>query len=112
VESLAASLSALGIPVQAAGSGDQAVAVARQQPVDVCILDLMMTPKNGVETCRALREIDPGIEVIAITGSTDPELVRDISREGVFGVMRKPFEVHDLLGAIVRARSSSLRKRS
>jgi CheY-like chemotaxis protein len=110
--SLAAALTAVGIEVQAVSDGQSAIAFAQQNTVDVCILDLMMTPTDGVETCQALRAIDRDIDIIAITGSSDPELVRRISRQGVSVCLRKPFEVRDLLGAIVRARSASLRKKS
>jgi DNA-binding NtrC family response regulator len=109
--SLAASLAVTGLSVEAVRDCESAVAFARQHPVDVCVIDLMMAPRDGVETCQALREIDGDIEIIAITGSSDPELVRRVSRQNIFGVLRKPFEVRDLLGAIVRARSSSLRKK-
>jgi two-component system, NtrC family, response regulator HydG len=109
---LAASLTAAGHEVQAFSDGASAVNFVRHNAVDVCVLDLMMTPSDGVEICQQLRAIDRDVDIIAITGSSDPELVRRISRQGVATCLRKPFEIRDLLGALVKTRSSSLRKRS
>jgi DNA-binding response OmpR family regulator len=39
-------------------AGDAALAYARQSPVDLAILDLMLPGMNGLDVCRALRR-DP-----------------------------------------------------
>jgi len=62
--------------------------------------------------CRALQKLDREIDIIGITGSSDPNLLRSITREGVPVCLRKPFDVRDLLFALVKARSASLRMRS
>jgi two-component system phosphate regulon response regulator PhoB len=53
-----------------AAAGDEALAVARRNPPDLAVLDLMMPGLNGVEVCRALRA-DPATaatRVIILTG--------------------------------------------
>ncbi|HEV8245492.1 MAG TPA: response regulator, partial [Polyangiaceae bacterium] len=105
--SLSAALRSVGMLVEAAADGPSALAYAGQNRVDVCILDLVMSAPDGVETCQALRSIDRDMDIIAITGSSDPELVRRITRHGVAACLRKPFEINDLLSAIVKARGAS-----
>src|SRR5262249_41504342 len=95
--SLSASLTALRETVHAVADRDAAVAFAQQHPVDVCVLDLVMSPADGVETCMALRSVDPEMDIVAITGSADPELVRRITKQGIAACLRKPFQVKDLL---------------
>ncbi|HEY3494104.1 MAG TPA: response regulator [Polyangiaceae bacterium] len=112
LESLAASLRSLGIVVETALDGQQALEYARQNGVDACVLDLMLPAPGGIEICRDLRKLDREMDIIGITGSSDPALLRSITREGVPVCLRKPFEVRDLLFALVKARSDATRLRS
>lgn len=112
LQSLAASLRALGLVVETALDGDQALEYARQNGVDACVLDLMLPPPGGIEVCRGLRQLDREMDIIGITGSSDPALLRGITREGVPICLRKPFDVRDLLFALVKARSDATRLRS
>jgi DNA-binding NtrC family response regulator len=104
--SLAASLRLLGMQVETAFDGPSALAAAERAGVDACILDLMLPPAGGVELCRQLRKRDPQMDIIGITGGSDPNLLRGIAREGVTTCLRKPFDVNSLLAALVKARSS------
>ncbi len=110
--SLAASLRSLGMIVEATTNGQSAVAFAENNAVDVCILDLVMSSPDGVETCHELKRIDRDMDIIAITGSSDPEIVRRITRQGVAVCLRKPFEIKDLLTAIVKTRSASIARKT
>jgi DNA-binding response OmpR family regulator len=112
LHSLAASLRALGFVVETAADGDQALAITKRSGVDACVLDLMLPPPGGIEVCRALQRADRDMDIIGITGSTDPNLLRSITREGVPVCLRKPFDVHDLLFALVKTRSDGTRMRS
>ncbi len=104
--SLAANLRALGMFVETAFDGDSALAAAERHGVDACILDLMLPPAGGIELCRQLRRQDPQMDIIGITGASDPNLLRSIAREGVTTCLRKPFDVTSLLTALVKARSN------
>jgi DNA-binding NtrC family response regulator len=108
LHSLAASMRAVGFNVEAAPDGQSAIKFAQTNAVDVCVLDLMMSPTDGVTTCEALRAIDAGMDVIAITGAANSEMVRRIMRQGVSTCLRKPFDVRDLLGALVKVRGSNV----
>jgi two-component system response regulator HydG len=104
---LAESLRARGMAVETAADGPSAVATAeRLGGVDACILDLMLPPAGGVEVCRQLRQLDGTMDIIGITGSTDPNLVRGLAREGVSVCLKKPFDMSSLLFALVKARSN------
>jgi two-component system, NtrC family, response regulator HydG len=106
VSSLAAALRSVGMRVEAFEDGQSAVDFARTNGVDVCVLDLVMQPLDGLQTCEALQSLDPRMDIIAITGFATHEQVRGIARRGVATCLRKPFEVRDLLSAIARVRAA------
>ena len=105
--SLASSLRAVGMRVETCADGRSAVEYARAHGVDVCVLDLVMQPLDGIETCEALQALDARMDIIAITGLANAEQVKSISRRGVATCLRKPFEVRDLLTAIARVRAAA-----
>ncbi len=111
VSSLAAALRAVGMQVEACEDGHSAVEFARKNGVDVCVLDLVMEPLDGLQTCEALQALDARMDIIAITGLASNEQVRGIARRGVATCLRKPFEVRDLLTAIARVRGATTAKR-
>jgi two-component system response regulator HydG len=106
VSSLAAALRSVGMRVEACEDGKSAIDFASHNGVDVCILDLVMQPIDGLETCEALQRLDAHMDIIAITGLASNEQVRGITRRGVTTCLRKPFEVRDLLTAIARVRAA------
>lgn len=71
IQILHAAVSALG-PVQFARSGEQALKLARANPPDVVLLDVVMPDLDGFAVTRALRA-DPataGVMVVLVSGSS------------------------------------------
>ena len=54
-------------PFEAAG-GTEALARVREQGVDAVLLDLKLGDEDGLQVLRTLREEDPGLPVIMVTG--------------------------------------------
>lgn len=83
-----------GLQVIAAGSGEQALELARSERPDAILLDAMMPGMDGPATLERLKA-DPdtaAIPVVFLTGS-----VQDVERErflglGALGLMPKPFD--------------------
>jgi DNA-binding NtrC family response regulator len=107
VASLADALRSVGMRVETRGDGPSAVEFARGNVVDVCVLDLVMQPLSGLETCEQLQAVNDRMDIIAITGLASNEQVRGIARRGVATCLRKPFDVHELLTAIARVRAAT-----
>jgi len=89
-----------GYNVRAAGSGAQALGVAREQAIDAAILDVHMPVMNGFELCRALREHAASagrpIAIWMITGARTAEVERLAMEAGALAVLKKPFDEIDL----------------
>jgi len=107
VSSLADALRSVGMRVETREDGASAVEFARRNLVDVCVLDLVMQPLDGIETCEQLQEVNDRMDIIAITGMASNEQVRGIARRGVATCLRKPFDVRELLKAIARVRAAT-----
>jgi two-component system, NtrC family, response regulator HydG len=107
VSSLADALRTVGMRVETREDGASAVEFARSNIVDVCVLDLVMQPLSGLETCEQLQAVNDRMDIIAITGLASNEQVRGIARRGVATCLRKPFDLRELLTAIARVRAAT-----
>jgi len=91
-----------GWTAHVAASGDDALAYARQSPVDVAILDVMLPGLSGLEVCRALRadKATAAIPIIMVTARAD-EADRIVGLEiGADDYVSKPFSPPELVARI------------
>ena len=54
--------------VDTAEDGPSSLALVEQQAYDVVILDYRMPGMNGAELCRRIRELQPGVRGVFLTG--------------------------------------------
>jgi DNA-binding response OmpR family regulator len=94
-----------------ATSGDEALAHARKQPVDVAILDVMLPGISGLEVCRLLRadRATATLPIIMVTARAE-ETDRIMGLEiGADDYISKPFSPNELV-ARVRALVRRMRR--
>ncbi|HMQ14859.1 MAG TPA: response regulator [Phycisphaerae bacterium] len=104
-------LARAGASVTPARDGREAVDAATTQRFDLVLSDIKMPHHNGYEVFAAVRQASPLCPVILITGfGYDPNhsIVR-ASREGLAGVLFKPFKVDQLLEEVRQALSGARR---
>ena len=85
-----------------AASGDEALAHARRQPVDVAILDVMLPGISGLEVCRLLRadRATATLPIIMVTARAE-ETDRIMGLEiGADDYISKPFSPNELIARI------------
>ena len=77
-----------------AGSGREAVELARRERPDVILLDVMMPGMDGLATLTELRESEDtrGIPVIFLTAKAQRHEVERFRLLGASGVLTKPFD--------------------
>lgn len=68
-------------------------------------LDVRMPGMNGVETCRAIREIDPRIIIIMISAYAVEKEVEEAQRLGALDFLSKPFDVKRIFSIVESVRS-------
>jgi DNA-binding response OmpR family regulator len=65
------------------------------------VTDLMMPEKEGVEVIMELRQKEPHIAILAVSGVAGNDLYLHVARElGADAVLRKPFEFDALIEAV------------
>ena len=83
-----------------AGSGEEAVAMARMHRPDVVLMDLRMPGGDGVQATSGILAIAPGTRVVVLTTyETDADIVRAVEA-GAAGYLLKDTARHDLVAAI------------
>lgn len=96
-------LQADGFEVLTAEDGFAGLELARAGDFDLVIVDLFMPRLGGLDTIRQLRERQPSLPIIAMSGSTprratDPaDLLESAAQLGEVIKMPKPFRANDLL---------------
>jgi len=101
-----------GLRVRTAPGGAEALALARREPVDLVLLDLVMPGMGGVATLRELHRLDPDLPVVVVTAYPDSELMAEALRYPPVTLLPKPVEKADLLRTVQRVLSGSRVKRS
>lgn len=82
----------LGYTVTTAASGEAAIALLRDCPVDVVILDMIMDPgMDGLDTYRRIIKMYPGQKAVITSGYTETDRVKETQRLGAGQYLRKPY---------------------
>jgi len=94
-------LSSAGLQVIKARDGKQAVACCEDmQPVDIVLMDLKLPDMSGLEACRQLLRLRPGLKVIAQTAYAMAGDEKAAFEAGCIGYLTKPYTRGALLSAL------------
>jgi two-component system response regulator MprA len=92
-----------GYRVELAADGESGLAVARREPPDVIVLDIMLPGIDGLEVCRRLRSQPPpgnDVPILMLTArDAVPERVAGLD-SGADDYLVKPFAFDELLARI------------
>ena len=88
-----------GYRVLAAGSGEEAIKIARERPFQIAFVDVKLPLMNGLETYLRLKEINPGIMTIMMTGYREEvgHLVDKALAASAASCLYKPFDPSEAL---------------
>jgi CheY-like chemotaxis protein/GAF domain-containing protein/PAS domain-containing protein len=94
-----------GATVETARDAREALALARQTPYSAALVDIRLPDLDGYETYRRLREVQPGLPIILMTGfGYDPShSIVKARQEGLQTVLYKPFRADRLMEAVEQA---------
>ena len=91
-----------------AADGVTAIALALTTKPDVVVMDLRMPRLDGIAATRELRASQPGVEIVALTGSVDEARVMAAIEAGAAGFVLKDAEADDIAAAVRAARNGEL----
>jgi CheY-like chemotaxis protein len=105
-------LAANNYQVTTADSGKAGIEAARENPVDLIILDVFMPGMDGLTAAQAIHREHPNLPIIAISGfmfggqcPTMPYFDDMAAEAGAISTLYKPFRPPELLQAIEKALS-------
>lgn len=99
-------LQSLKLQVIEAANGVAGLALFCAHKPNLVITDILMPEKDGIETVREIRMIDPDARIIAISGGGDgkyPNPLALAKKLGATDALQKPIRRDQLIGAVARA---------
>ena len=97
VRMVTVALSMVGFRAAVAENGAAGLETYAAMRDEICLVlaDVMMPVCSGVELADKIREIDPGVPIVLMSGYSDHDLVQDAQKRYPF--VRKPFLPEELI---------------
>jgi len=92
-----------GFFIEAAFTLHDGLQKVREQSFDLVLLDLMMPDGQGIDIIAPLREQDPDLACVVMTGSATVERAVEAMKAGAYNFLPKPFSADLLLLAVNQA---------
>ena len=101
-------LESLGCSVVAFGRAVEATEYFNENwaDLDLVVLDLVLPDMNGCEALAVMREVNPNVRVLLVSGYTADDEIRDLVRSNTIEFLEKPFLLADLAESLTRLTSS------
>lgn len=100
IELLGIHLHDLGCEVGSATNGQDGLSMAKEQPFDLIILDIMLPGLNGMEVCRKIRQTDRRTPILMLTARSE-EIDKVMGLEtGADDYLTKPFSIREFIARV------------
>lgn len=100
-------LTAKGYETVTAESGFQALEFMKDKEFDAVLMDIKMPVMDGVETYKKMKAARPRSVVILMTAYSVDELIKDAIKEGVYAVVRKPFDIETIVNMVEKSKNGA-----
>jgi DNA-binding NtrC family response regulator len=92
-----------GMKVLTASRADEALSLLANESVDVAVLDIQLPDTNGVELLLKLKQMEPTVEVIMLTGYASVDTAIRSMKLGAYDYLTKPCKMSELSSVIAKA---------
>jgi len=96
-------LSREGYNCVTADRSEKALGFVRANSVDVALIDVKMPGMDGIELTQSIKQVDPDLCVVMMTGYPDVDHAVDAMRSGAEDYIFKPFNLDEVSMSIQRA---------
>ena len=103
VQTLSERLEMRDVGSAVAYDGESALQMVKEDEPDVMILDLKMPGIDGIEVLRRVKQTNPHIEVIILTGHGSDEDCKTCMELGAFAYLQKPVDIEALSETLAKA---------
>lgn len=93
-----------GLKIDTAASGEEAVKRAKERDFDAIVLDLAMPGLGGIETLKRLKDENPDLQIIVLTGHATVEKGVEAIKAGAVDFMEKPVDINKVMEKIGEAK--------
>lgn len=100
-------LSYEGYKIEEAGDGEEGLKKFREKTYDVVLCDIKMPKLDGIEFLDKVREINPDVPVIMISGHGTIETAVEAVKKGAYDYIAKPPDLNRLLITIRNAKDKT-----
>ena len=97
-----------GLKVNTVTSGEDALTLIDDKNYDAIVLDLAMPGIDGIETLKLLKEKNPDLEIIMLTGHATVQKGVEAMKLGAEDFLEKPVELSVLLEKISEAKNKRI----
>jgi response regulator RpfG family c-di-GMP phosphodiesterase len=102
-ELLSEHLEAHGFECVCAASGEEAVAQLTNQSFELVLTDMSMPGLSGMDVLEWVKENQPSVPVILVTGNCELETAVESMKLGAFDYVTKPFDLQTVLDRVRNA---------
>ncbi len=102
---LTRTLTIVGNRVVGTSSGDGALALIAEWPVDLVLIDEDLPRMDGLEVVRRLRACQPDIAIVLLTTGEDEEIEVTARLAGAVACLHKPFRMDELEDLLMSLRA-------
>lgn len=92
-----------GYRVLQAADGEEALRLFEKGGIDVILTDVMMPKMNGLDLLRRLKELEPTIVVIVMTGYAEKDIILNALKADADDFITKPLNILQLKTAVDKA---------
>ncbi|MCK9265059.1 MAG: response regulator [Desulfobulbaceae bacterium] len=104
LDALSSRLETRGYRVDTVTSGEDAVDLIEGKSFDAIVLDLAMPGLDGLETLKRIKEKNPDLEIIMLTGHATVKSGIEAMKMGAEDFLEKPVDLKELLDKIGEAK--------
>jgi DNA-binding NtrC family response regulator len=89
--------------VYTASTGAEGIQKVTENDIDIVLTDIKMPEMDGIVVLKKIKEINPAIEVIVVTGYSTMGTVEEALRNGAFDYLPKPYNLDELFTMLKKA---------
>ncbi len=108
LEALSERMENRGMNVATTTSAKGAIEKVAEESYDAIVLDLQMPEMDGIEALKAIKKINPDMQVILLTGHATVEKGIEAIKLGAMDLIEKPADIETITEKIKKAQAKKM----
>lgn len=108
LEIMSQRMSAIGMEVTTASSAKQALSILEKKTFDAIVMDFQMPEMDGMEALKAIKNKNPELQIILLTGYATVEKTVEAMKIGATDFLEKPADLESLSEKIKQAKADKM----